>query len=80
MALAIAIQMSHRPLALLLDEPTAGLDEAAAQALADVLKCAMETGVALLIATQEPGALSSLEGHRFRLRSGQLVDEAEVRR
>jgi len=80
MALAIAIQMSHRPLALLLDEPTAGLDEAAADALADVLKCAMETGVALLIATQEPGALASLEGPRFQMLSGRLVDHAEARR
>lgn len=80
MALAIAIQMSHRPLALLLDEPTAGLDEAAAEALADVLKCAMETGVALLIATQEPSSLSSLDGQRFQLKAGHLVDDAGVRR
>ena len=80
MALAIAIQMSHRPLALLLDEPTAGLDEAAAEALADVLKCATETGVALLIATQEPNSLSALEGQRLQLQSGQLVDHTEARR
>jgi hypothetical protein len=38
-----------------------------------VLTCAMETGVALLIATQEPDAFASLEGSRLRLHEGELT-------
>jgi energy-coupling factor transporter ATP-binding protein EcfA2 len=72
MALAIAIQMSHRPTVLALDEPTAGLDESAVNALIAVLGCAVETGIALLIATQEPEAFASLEGSRLRLHGGEL--------
>jgi energy-coupling factor transporter ATP-binding protein EcfA2 len=73
MALAIAIQMSQRPAVLALDEPTAGLDDAAVDMLMAVLTCAMETGVALLIATQEPDAFASLEGTRLRLHDGELT-------
>lgn len=73
MALAIAIQMSQRPTVLALDEPTAGLDDAAVDMLMAVLTCAMETGVALLIATQEPEAFASLEGSRLCLHEGELT-------
>ena len=73
MALAIAIQMSQRPTVLALDEPTAGLDDAAVDMLMAVLTCAMETGIALLIATQEPEAFASLEGSRLWLHEGELT-------
>lgn len=73
MALAISIQMSQRPTVLALDEPTAGLDDAAVDMLMAVLTCAMETGVALLIATQEPDAFASLEGSRLWLHEGDLT-------
>ena len=79
MALAVAIQMSHRPRVLVLDEPTAGLDDAAVEMLVAVLSCALETGVALLIATQEPEVFSELEGTRLRLHDGVLFGLAEVR-
>ncbi len=79
MALAVAIQMSQRPRVLALDEPTAGLDDAAVQMLVAVLSCAMETGVALLIATQEPEEFSELEGARLHLHDGVLTDLAEVK-
>lgn len=79
MALAVAIQMSHRPAVLALDEPTAGLDDAAVEMLVAVLSCAMETGAALLIATQEPEVFSALKGTRLRLHDGVLTDLAEVR-
>lgn len=78
MALAIAIQMSHRPIVLALDEPTAGLDESAVDALIAVLGCAVETGISLLIATQEPDAFTSLKGRRLRLHDGELSQLTEV--
>ena len=72
MALAIALQMSHKPLVLALDEPTAGLDATAVETLMAVLECAMETGVSLLIATQEPDTCVSLPGERLVLSDGLL--------
>jgi energy-coupling factor transport system ATP-binding protein len=79
-ALAIAIQMSHRPRVLALDEPTRGLDQAATEALVEVLHCAAETGVAMLIATQEPKVFASLPGDTWELASGTLSPLSEVTR
>ena len=78
MALAIAIQMSHKPLVLALDEPTAGLDATAVETLMAVLECAMETGVSLLIATQEPDTCVSLPGERLVLSDGLLEPASGV--
>ena len=78
MALAIAIQMSHKPLVLALDEPTAGLDATAVVTLMAVLECAMETGVALLIATQEADTCASLPGERLVLSAGMLQPASGV--
>jgi ABC-type multidrug transport system ATPase subunit len=78
MALAIAIQMSHKPLVLALDEPTAGLDATAVETLMAVLECAMETGVSLLVATQEPDTCASLSGERLVLSAGLLQPASGV--
>jgi energy-coupling factor transporter ATP-binding protein EcfA2 len=78
MALAIAIQMSHKPLVLALDEPTAGLDATAVETLMAVLECAMETGVSLLIATQELDTCASLPGERLVLSAGVLQPASGV--
>jgi energy-coupling factor transport system ATP-binding protein len=79
MALAIAIQMSHKPLVLALDEPTAGLDATAVETLMAVLECAMETGVSILVATQEPDTCELLPGERLVLSAGRLRPVSEVR-
>ena len=52
-ALAIALQMSHKPLVLALDEPTRGLDAGARGALGDVLLCVRETGTAIVSASHD---------------------------
>ena len=50
-ALAIALQLSHKPSVVLVDEPMRGLDEAARHALAEVLACVVETGTAVVVAS-----------------------------
>jgi energy-coupling factor transport system ATP-binding protein len=51
--LAIALQTLDRPLVLLIDEPTRGLDPAARTAVARALRAAGEDGAAILIATHD---------------------------
>jgi len=77
-ALALALQMSHKPLVLALDEPTRGLDSAAIQALHDVLGCVKETGTALLIASHEAESFHHLAERRLTLSRGVLVEAQEV--
>jgi len=57
-ALAIALQMSHKPAVLLLDEPTRGLDADAERAFAEVVGCVVETGTAVVIAAHHRDATS----------------------
>jgi energy-coupling factor transport system ATP-binding protein len=52
--LALAGVLATEPLALLLDEPTAGLDEAGAEVLLDILAEAGERGMAIVVATHDP--------------------------
>jgi energy-coupling factor transporter ATP-binding protein EcfA2 len=46
--------LATQPLALLLDEPTAGLDAAGTEALLGVLAAASARGTALVVATHDP--------------------------
>jgi len=71
-AVAIAIQLSHKPQVLGLDEPTRGLDEAAILSLREVIGCVKETGVALLIATHQPAHFAELSHHLYELSGGEI--------
>ena len=71
-AVAIAIQLSHKPQVLGLDEPTRGLDEAAILSLREVIGCVKETGVALLIATHQPTHFAELSNHVYELSGGKI--------
>jgi energy-coupling factor transport system ATP-binding protein len=52
-ALAVALQLSHKPTVIALDEPTRGLDESARKAFAEVIGCVVETGTAVLVASHQ---------------------------
>lgn len=72
-ALAIALQMSHKPAVLLLDEPTRGLDERAERAFADVVTCVVETGTAVVVAAHHRDAGSVPSSRVLTLSGGALV-------
>lgn len=57
-ALALALQLVSRPLVVLLDEPTRGLDEDSRRLLAEVIGCVVETGVAVVVTTHDEEVLN----------------------
>ena len=74
--LAIAVQMSHKPAVVLLDEPTRGLDEAAEAAFAEVVGCVVETGTAVVIAAHHRDAGSLVASRALRLEAGHLIQDS----
>lgn len=75
-ALAIAVQMSHKPSVLLLDEPTRGLDERAERAFAEVVACVVETGTAVVIAAHHRDGGAVPASRVLTLVEGVLVSSA----
>lgn len=61
LALAIAMQLAHKPQLLLVDEPVKGLDAAARERVAEVLACVAETGCAVLFATHDENFAQSAD-------------------
>ena len=74
--LAIALQMSHKPAVVLLDEPTRGLDEAAESAFAEVVGCVVETGTAVVIAAHHRDAGNLVASRVLRLEAGHLIQDS----
>jgi energy-coupling factor transport system ATP-binding protein len=74
--LAIALQMSHKPDVVLLDEPTRGLDEAAEAAFAEVVGCVVETGTAVVIAAHHRDAGSLVASRVLQLEAGHLIQDS----
>jgi len=72
-ALAIALQLSHKPRAILIDEPTRGLDPLARENMAEVLRCVAETGTVVMFATHDAEFASHLDAQQIALHEGQLV-------
>jgi energy-coupling factor transport system ATP-binding protein len=70
---AIAVQMSHKPAVLLLDEPTRGFDERAERAFAEVVACVVETGTAVVIAAHHRDGGSVPASRVLTLIEGALV-------
>lgn len=62
----------NRPRLLLLDEPTASLDDAAADEVASAIRMLRERGVAILLASHD-SRLDGLESQSLRLEAGKVV-------
>jgi energy-coupling factor transport system ATP-binding protein len=72
-ALAIAVQLSHKPVVVALDEPTRGLDASARQAFAEVVACVVETGTAVVLASHHEDSDGVTPTRRFVLADGRLL-------
>lgn len=68
---ALAGVLAMQPQVLLLDEPTAGLDEEAAERVLDVLAA---TGLTMIVASHDPQCVARLATRQMRLHAGRLDD------
>lgn len=84
LALALAIQLSHKPAVVLIDEPSRGLDPEARIALAEVLQCVAETGTSIIFATHDREFVRSIADREFAIENAVLrekdIHRVEVRR
>jgi energy-coupling factor transport system ATP-binding protein len=72
LALAIAMQMSHKPKILLIDEPTKGFDpQVKSQAIA-TLECVQETGCAVVFATHDRALIDQLATTVYEISNTEL--------
>ena len=78
LALAIAMQLSHKPKVLLIDEPAKGFDpQVKAQAIA-TLECVRETGCAVVFATHDRDLVSQLATTVYQISDAKLKPIGKV--
>ena len=80
LCLVIAIQLSARPSALLVDEPTRGLDARARSLVGGALRTAAEAGTTVLLATHDLDFAERWADRTLTMTAGRLDELAEVRR
>ena len=74
--LALVRALEHRPDALLLDEPTAALDDRTEQAVESLLRELASNGTAILLVTHNKAQAKRLAQKRFTMEAGKLTAEA----
>jgi ABC-2 type transport system ATP-binding protein len=78
--IAVISAFQHQPEALILDEPTAGLDPLVRQVVMDLIREAAEEGAAVLLSSHDLGEVSAICGRAGILREGRLVEVAPISR
>lgn len=78
--LALARALACRPEAIFLDEPTASLDPASAQAVEALIGAAHEAGVAIVLVTHDRGQARRLGDDALFLDVGRLVERGPAAR
>src|SRR6185503_16788568 len=79
LALAIVASGEPPPAALLLDEPTRGMDRAAKSALADDLRMRAQRGAAVLVATHDAEFAASFADRAVLLADGRVIADGTPR-
>jgi energy-coupling factor transport system ATP-binding protein len=74
---ALAAIMATRPGALMLDEPTRGLDYAAKRALADLLHNWRDTGMAVLLVTHDVELAAAAADRVVLMSQGEIIASGE---
>ncbi|WGL53607.1 ATP-binding cassette domain-containing protein [Nocardioides sp. BP30] len=80
LALALALVLAARPVAVLLDEPTRGLDYAAKRQLASILRRLAGEGRAVLVATHDVEFVAESADEVVVLADGEVVSHGPTRR
>ena len=70
--LAIARSLCRKPEALLLDEPTASLDEQATRRVEDLIRECCKTGMALLLVTHDRQQAERMAKRVLRMSDGRI--------
>lgn len=72
--LAFARLLTRGPAVLLLDEPTAALDEEAAGRVEGLIKRRLAAGASVLIVTHDEDQAARLGGRRLRIEGGRVIE------
>jgi energy-coupling factor transport system ATP-binding protein len=78
LCLVIAIQLSARPVVLLVDEPTRGLDAAARALVGDALLRAAAAGSAVLVATHDRAFAARYADRAIAMSEGRITEPVAV--
>ena len=78
LALATAMQLSHKPVVLLMDEPVRGLDLRSRELMAETIRCVQETGCAVVLTTHDLKFAGELADRVFEISSHRLRQLAKV--
>ena len=78
LALGIAMQLSHKPRILIVDEPARGFDPQTKAQVAATLECVRETGCAVVIATHDLDLVAQLDATVYQISNAELKRVAKV--
>ncbi len=78
LALAIAMQLSHKPKILLIDEPTKGFDPLVKSQAIATIECVQETGCAVVLATHDLDLVDQLATTVYQISNAELKQIGKV--